>query len=150
PFKVGEDNEAWLDLNNRAFAWHPEQSNWTDADLDNRFAQPWFDADGFLVHEVDGKMLGFCWTKRHDEYDPPLGEIYVIAKDTAAGEPGLGKQLTLAGLAYLASTGLTEGMLYVDATNTKALDMYLAMGFTVHHVDRNYVGAATPTNAPTP
>ena len=150
PFRVGEDNDAWLDLNNRAFAWHPEQSNWTVADLDKRFGQPWFDADGFLVYEVDGKMVGFCWTKRHDEYDPPLGEIYVIAKDATAGEPGLGKQLTLAGLAYLASTGLAEGMLYVDATNTKALDMYLAMGFTLHHVDRNYTGVATPTSAPTP
>ena len=149
PFVVGRDDATWLDVNNRAFAWHPDQSEWTEADLTARFGEPWFDAEGFLVHESEGRLDGFCWTKHHEEYDPPIGEIYVIAKDPDAKEHGLGKQLTLAGLAYLAGTGLREAMLYVDASNTKALDMYEAMGFTTHHVDRNYV-VDTPTKAPTP
>jgi mycothiol synthase len=144
PFQPGQDEVAWLEVNNRAFAKHPEQGGWTEATLKAREAQPWFDPDGFLLHERNGRLAGFCWTKVHESRSEHSGEIYVIAVDPDFSGQGLGRQLTLSGLGHLSARGVANAMLYVDATNKPAVKLYVDLGFTVNHIDRAYTGDVAP------
>jgi mycothiol synthase len=93
-----------------------------------------------LLHHVDNKLAGFCWTKLHLETQPVLGEIYVIAVEPDFAGRGLGRSLTVAGLQHLAKLGTTVGMLYVDNQNSIALNMYTDLGFTSHHQQCAFVG----------
>ena len=140
PFSPGRDEGPWVETNNRAFAGHPEQGAWTVADLQERMAADWVELDGFLVaDDPDGPgLIGACWTKIHRDRTPPLGEIYVIDVDPRHHGQGWGRSLTVAGLVYLAATGITVGMLYTDASNVAAVALYRSLGFTVDHVDRSY------------
>jgi mycothiol synthase len=139
-FVPGRDEEPWVDMNNRAFAGHPEQGAWSVADLRERMAASWVELDGFLVaDDPDGPgLIGACWTKIHRDRTPVLGEIYVIDVDPRHHGQGWGRSLTVAGLVHLAGAGITVGMLYTDASNVAAVALYRSLGFTVDHVDRSY------------
>ena len=163
PFAPGRDEHAWLEVNSRAFASHPEQGGWDLDTLKRRESESWFDPNGFLLHERDGRLAGFCWTKVHSGGEhgdhaghrdgpagaPALGEIYVVAVDPDFQGRGLGRALVLAGLDSLAGRGITTGMLYVEASNTGAVRLYEALGFSVDHVDRGYVGDVAPASPST-
>ena len=148
-FSVGGDEAAWLDLNRKAFASHPEQGAWTAEDLSLRERESWFDPAGFFLAERSGKLAGFHWTKVHTraENDNPaglshepsgqesIGEVYVVGVDPAEQGSGLGRALTLAGLHYLRSRGLPTVMLYVDEDNTPAIRLYQSLGFVHQGTD---------------
>jgi mycothiol synthase len=139
------DDAELLRVNNAAFAWHPEQGGWTEADIAERRGEPWFDPAGLFmaVDENTGKLLGFHWTKLHND---DLGEVYVVGVDPAAQGRRLGGTLTLVGLHHLAER-LSDSpdptvMLYVEADNSAAVKTYARLGFTVFSVDVAYAPAA--------
>jgi mycothiol synthase len=145
-FRPEFDSDAWLAVNARAFASHPEQGRWSRADLDDRIAAPWFDPAGFLLAVRDSavrdsaagdsaaggdQLLGYHWTKVHTDTPEPMGEVYVLGVDPAAQGLKLGKALLGAGLRYLHERGLSTVLLYVEADNGPARALYEGLGFTV-------------------
>ncbi|MFD9125297.1 mycothiol synthase [Kitasatospora sp. NPDC059571] len=135
-FRPGEDDRAWLGLNALAFAHHPEQGSWTQADLADRMAEPWFDPAGFFLAFRGDDLVGFHWTKVHPD---GLGEVYVVGVAPTEQGSGLGRALTSAGLRHLIlERGVPAVLLYVDADNPAAVRVYERVGFTVHEVDLMY------------
>lgn len=146
------DAEAWLALNAEAFASHPEQGRMTRADLQDRTQEDWFRPEGFFLAESErdseGKpvLLGFHWTKiETGQQGPREGEVYVVGVSPDAQGTGLGRALTLTGMAYLAQVGqdgseepLDAITLYVDADNQAAVGLYTALGFRLSDVDVMY------------
>ena len=164
-FVPGQDEEAFLGVNARAFAWHPEQGRLDLAGLQAEMAQDWFDPAGFFLAVTDqpageptdqgrpDRVVGFHWTKIHPE-DPnpgpagpvgPIGEVYVLGVDPAAGIRGLGTPLTAAGLDYLTGRGLHTVMLYVEGDNDRARRLYERFGFTTVLTNSVYSRPAAPT-----
>jgi mycothiol synthase len=158
-FVPGQDEDAWVALNHRAFARHPEQGAWTSEDLALREREPWFDPDGFFLAERDRRLAGFHWTKIHGGTSGPasagselpgrpelpaehgheaIGEVYVVGVDPDERGSGLGRALTLIGLRYLRARGLAQVMLYVDEMNSAAIGLYESLGFTHWDTDVMY------------
>ncbi|MET0967275.1 MAG: mycothiol synthase, partial [Nakamurella sp.] len=130
-FVPGQDEAAFLGVNARAFAWHPEQGRLDLTGLTAEMAQDWFDPAGFFLAVIDDasepsgdRVLGFHWTKVHESVaglPGPVGEIYVLGVDPAAGVRGLGGPLTFAGLNYLRARDLSTVLLYVEGDNDRAV-----------------------------
>ena len=146
-FVVGQDERAWTDLNNRAFADHPDQGGWSLREVQVREQEPWFDAAGFFLACRGEDLVGFHWTKvhgdtgthlRHHHGEPTaehpheheaVGEVYVVGVDPSEQGRGLGPVLTVIGLKHLQDKGLREALLYVDEENTNAIGVYERLGF---------------------
>jgi mycothiol synthase len=143
PFRPGSDEQAWLALNARAFADHPEQGAWALDTLLDRESQDWFDPEGFLLYEEGARLGAFCWTKVHEE-EGPAGEIYVIGVDPDLQGRGLGRALLRAGLRHLQGLPVPVAMIYVDADNAPARRLYEAFGFVIDHHDLAYVIDVAP------
>ena len=165
-FRPGQDEQAWTELNNRAFAGHPDQGGWGLDEVRLREQEPWFDPQGFFLAERptdDGapRLVGFHWTKvhgghgadephehahadgapdhEHEHHDhPPIGEVYIVGVDPSEQGRGLGPALTLTGLRSLQERGLSDVLLYVDESNEAAVKTYTRLGFERHATDVLY------------
>ncbi|GAB6937040.1 mycothiol synthase [Isoptericola variabilis] len=146
-FRPGADDEAWVRLNARAFADHPEQGRLTVEDLHDRQREPWFDAEGFFLvvpsDDVTAGPLGFLWTKVEPGQDGSRdGEVYAVGVSPDAQGRGLGRALTAVGLRHLARVGCDRAVLYVDGDNAAALATYAGAGFERAAVDVQYAQTA--------
>lgn len=137
PYRPGEDDDAFLEVNNAAFGDHPENGNWDREEFARRRDYDWFEPEGLLMAWRGAELLGFHWTKWHghdaDEVPAhdPVGEVYVLATHPRARGMGLGRVLLRAGLAHLRGRGCTRAILYVDCANTAAVGLYESEGFTL-------------------
>jgi mycothiol synthase len=134
-FVPGQDEQEWLHVNAAAFASHPEQALIDLDDLNDRMAESWFDARGFFVATKDGSMIGFHWTKQHQDQ---LGEVYVLGIAPWAARRGLGKALLLTGLRWLQQQGNSRVKLYVESDHQAAIELYLTYGFATASRDVMY------------
>ena len=166
-FEVGRDEADFLEVNARAFAWHPEQGRFGMADLKAEELQDSFDPLGFfLAVDAEDTVLGFHQTKvhRHDPTPPfddpirttdppprsqpaaahdagppgPVGEVYLVGVDPRSPVRGLGRPLTAVGLNHLQGRGLDTVMLYVESDNEPALKLYRRFGFERYQSDVVY------------
>jgi mycothiol synthase len=94
--------------------------------------ESWFDPAGFLLAERDDTLLGFHWTKTHDD---GAGEVYVLGVSPDAQGLGLGNALLVRGLRHLQQRGCPTVLLYVDGDNTTAVRLYEKAGFTSYDTD---------------
>jgi mycothiol synthase len=138
-FRPDHDDDAWVALNARVFASHPEQGKLTLDDLHARMTEPWFDAADFLVARKDGAIVGYNWLKVETPDEP--GEIYVLGVDPAVAGRGLGRALMIAGLRRLRARGCRTAALYVEADSEGAVHLYRSLGFTDHTIDVQYRAA---------
>ncbi|MDT0167162.1 mycothiol synthase [Actinotalea sp. AC32] len=136
PFVVGADEDAWVALNARAFADHPEQGRLTRADVEAREREPWFRAEDLLLAERDGRLVASAWTKV--EPGATTGELYALAVDPAEQGTGLGRLMTTHVLAHLAGRGLTHADLFVEGGNAAARATYERAGFRTVRTDVQY------------
>jgi mycothiol synthase len=135
-FEPHHDEAAWLEQNNAAFAHHPEQGTWHQADLDERTHEPWFDPSGFLLLEIDGRIAASCWTKVHELHPDRFGEIYVVSVHPDFQRHHLGRVMVTQGLNVLYRKGVTDAVLFVDESNESARKLYDSLGFRLEREDR--------------
>ncbi len=145
-----DDDDELLRVNNAAFAWHPEQGGWTEADVAERRGESWFDPEGlFLAFDAadrraarlpldEGARIHSGGQERSDSGNG-LGEVYIVGVDPAAQGRGIGATLTLVGLASPRGAAVsTTVMLYVEADNSAAVKTYERLGFEVFSADVAY------------
>lgn len=129
------DVDTWIAHNNASFADHPEQGSWTKDDFEARAQEPWFDPSSFLIWEDQGQIAASCWLKFHELAAERVGEIYVFSVDPREQHKGWGRRMLAAGLDAIASRGVEQAVLYVDADNLAATKLYESAGFTTRRQD---------------
>ena len=128
-----EDAPAWIALNARVFAEHPEQGSLTLQDLEQRMSEPWFRAEDFALLWVGHELIGYCWLKIQDAH----AELYVIGIAPEYSGQSLGALLLDEAISRV--RGCDRFSLFVDGDNLPARKLYESRGFTVARISRQWL-----------
>ena len=130
------DTDSILAINRAAFSSHREAASLDSAEFTDLLDQPGLGPDGFLVMEDDNEILGFCWTRVNATRD---GEIFRVAVSPHVQGQGLGRALVIAGFNHLATEpDVTRGTLWVDLSNTAAVNLYRDLGMVDTLINREF------------
>ncbi|MDK8478229.1 mycothiol synthase [Corynebacterium pseudodiphtheriticum] len=147
---------SWVEANNQAFSWHPEQGGWDRDRLHRSMEAEWFDPqDVILLWDNDAAvgvdkhpaLAGFHWTKWHgaaEDSAEAVGEVYVIGLASAYQGRGLSGHLLRLGIKQMVNKGATEVILYVEKDNESAVRVYEKSGFDI--AENHVVYAANSGN----
>lgn len=149
PFVPGSDDDAWLTVNNAAFAWHPDQGGWDRDRLQAAIAEPWVRLEGFLVHDgiVHDNLVhdnlahdgpgttgttrpvidGFCWTREHPAI---TAEPAASTAEPALGEiadPALGEIFVIAADPSTTGTGLGAALTVAGLAHLATRGLHVGM-----------------------
>jgi mycothiol synthase len=84
---------------------------------------------------LKNRPIGYCWTRIMIEENPTTdrvrGEIHMLGVDPEFQKKGIGRNVLLAGLAELNSSGVTIVELTADGADAVALGLYKSVGFQV-------------------
>jgi len=138
-FTQGADDRDWVALNRRVFSGHPEQGSVDQSGFNLRASQSWFQAQGFFLAEEAGELVGFCWTKIHDDPWGAVGEIYAIGVDALYSGRGIAQALLQRAFRYFVDQEIPSAMLYCESDNQSALRLYQKMGFREQWCDERWV-----------
>ncbi len=122
------DAQAVVSLLSRAY---PELDGWFGDGFTVLQRAGWFRAEDLLLlgpgsgPGTDG-LAALHWMKRRGD---DVGEVYNLAVDPAVQGRGLGPLMLDVGLRHLVDIGCREVVLWVDATNARALALYRSRGF---------------------
>ena len=110
-----------------------DEGGWDLARFRERRRWSWFRPEDLLVAEdPDGTLAGLHWLKRRGA---GAGEVYNLAVHPRAQGRGVGPALLHAGVRYLADIGCEEVILWVDAANERAVNLYRRHGFVTRWED---------------
>ncbi|WP_454979398.1 mycothiol synthase, partial [Corynebacterium propinquum] len=146
---------SWIEANNQAFSWHPEQGGWDTDRLHRAMEADWFDPHDVIflwddaAEGVDKRpaQAGFHWTKWHgaaEDSAKTVGEVYVIGLANAYQGRGLSGHLLRRGIKQMVNKGATEVILYVEKDNESAVRVYEKSGFDI--AENHVVYAASSGN----
>lgn len=146
---------SWIEANNQAFSWHPEQGGWDTQRLHRAMEAEWFDPHDVIFLWDDAAegvakrpaQAGFHWTKWHgaaEDSAKAVGEVYVIGLASAYQGRGLSGHLLRLGIKQMVNKGATEVILYVEKDNESAVRVYEKSGFDI--AENHVVYAASSAN----
>ena len=127
------DAARWTDVINAAFRGDPGRYDMVPEGAARLLGRPRVIRDGTLIARRDGEPAGLVLTVVSAD-DPTGAEIESLAVTPAHQGVGIGKALLSAALRAAADSGCTSVALSANATNRRALGLYLDAGFGIDEI----------------